>query len=118
MSTQITVCFNIIQAPALFLAKLSVLFFYRRIFCGKPFDIMSWTLIGIVILWFVGSWPSTIFQCGIHFTYLWSSAENVAEHCARGTAIAFGLSVPDVVTDIMILSLPVYWVKFLATFVV
>ncbi|PYI12947.1 hypothetical protein BO99DRAFT_438697 [Aspergillus violaceofuscus CBS 115571] len=43
--------FDIMQPLALALLKLSVLFFYRRLFVGRIFDIASWTLIGVVIAW-------------------------------------------------------------------
>ncbi len=96
---------------ALGTAKLSVIFFYRSIFRGKAFNIASWTMVGVVMAWIFGAFFAVAFQCGNQFLLLWSSAASVASHCSKGSAVALGFSVPDVITDFLILTLPLYWVS-------
>lgn len=96
---------------ALGTVKLSVIFFYRSIFCGRAFNIASWSMICIVLSWFIGAFCAVAFQCGSQFPYLWSSAANIASHCTKGVAVSLGLSIPDVITDGLILAVPLYWVS-------
>jgi len=49
------------------LIKLTVLFFYRRIFIGKWFNICSLSLIALSVVWFVYAILSWLFYCGTHF---------------------------------------------------
>ena len=53
----------------------------------------------------------TAFQCGPRITLLWSSAKSTKMHCKSGEQVALGFSIPDVVIDIMILCMPIYWVS-------
>ena len=96
---------------ALGTVKLSVIFFYRSIFRGRAFNLASWSMVCIVLSWFLGSFCAVAFQCGSQFFYLWSSAANVASHCTKGVAVSLGLSIPDVITDGLILAVPLYWVS-------
>ena len=91
-------------------AKLSVLFFYRNIFCGKAFNVLSISLIVFVSLYMVVMCFMDIFQCGIRFSVMWMSAKNVAEICLPGLAIGLSNAAIDVLTDLCILVLPIYWV--------
>lgn len=109
MRPQLTVYFNFIQVWAFGTAKLSVIFFYRNIFSGHVFNIVSWSMVGVVIAWILGSFFALLFQCNHHISYLWTSAANVASHCTPGTAVGLGFSIPDVITDGLILAMPLYW---------
>lgn len=52
-----------LQPIALGFIKLSALFFYRRIFIGKTFNILSWVLIGITSGWMVAFFFGLFFDC-------------------------------------------------------
>ncbi|CAF9914246.1 MAG: hypothetical protein ALECFALPRED_009506 [Alectoria fallacina] len=101
--------FDIVQIWALGTVKLSVIFFYRGIFRGNPFNIASWTMVGVVIAWTLGTFFAVAFQCAGHFALLWSSAASIASHCSEGSAIGLGFSTLDVITDGLILMMPLYW---------
>ena len=101
-------CFDIIQTCALGTAKLSVIFFYRSIFRGRAFNIASWSMVCIVLSWLLGYLCAIAFQCGSRFPYIWSS---IASHCTKGAAVGLGFSIPDVLTDGLILAMPLYWVS-------
>ena len=68
-------------------------------------------MIIVVIAWTLGGFLAVALQCDSHINYLWSSAANVAAHCRRGTAIGLGYAIPDVITDGLILAMPLYWVR-------
>ena len=105
--------YDILQILALGTAKLSVVFFYRSIFCGKTFNIASWTMVGVVIAWTLGAFCASVFQCAARFHLLWSSAASIARYCNKGSASALGGFIPDVITDGLIFMMPLYWVIIL-----
>lgn len=59
------------------LAKLSMLFFYRRIFCIT--DRWNWIgvstsmVICVTLLWTLAGFFTTIFQCGKHVDWFWTN---------------------------------------------
>ena len=68
-------------------------------------------MVCIVVSWFLGYFVAVTFQCGTHIPYLWSSSPSVASHCTKGASIGLGFSIPDVITDGLILAMPLYWVS-------
>lgn len=108
---KLAVCMNWMQLWTLGLSKLSVIFFYRSIFVGRPFRILSIVMIIIVTLWVLGGFFAVAFQCGTRITLLWASAKTTGVYCTSGKKVAFGFSIPDVIIDFMILCMPIYWVS-------
>ncbi|KAH8590154.1 hypothetical protein B0O99DRAFT_521821 [Bisporella sp. PMI_857] len=98
---------NIIQIIAFGAIKLSVLLFYRRIFIGKRFNIATWTLMVTVILWTMGFTVVFVFQCKLNFWALWSTLFDMVENCLQGVFLYEALTVSDIITDFLILSVPV-----------
>lgn len=70
-------------------------------------------MLGIVIAWILGAFFAVVFQCADHFSLVTSSAASVASHCTKGSAVGLGFSIPDVITDSLILMMPLYWVSSL-----
>ena len=70
-------------------------------------------MLGTVIAWTLGAFFAVLFQCADHFPLVTSSAASVASHCAKGSAVGLGFSIPDVITDCLILMMPLYWVNSL-----
>lgn len=107
---QVEFAFELMQVLALGFVKLSVLFFYRRIFCtiqGGAFDHINKIMIVISIAWMVAFFFSHLFSCGTSFYAQWGSIEDTLVHC-KGSLLmenAFGIS--DFVTDAMVLVLPI-----------
>lgn len=89
--------------------KLSVLFFYRRIFCIRGlrewFRNVSTVTIAIVVLWLVVFQFLTGFQCGTHFSALWDGT--YLQYCVLSFPFLYGLAVSDVILDVWILALPI-----------
>lgn len=99
-----------IQALAFGFVKLSILYFYRRIFTSRTFGILSYLLIGTVVVWMVGFFFAYMFRCGTQFWALWAPLMYLLEYCYDSKPMFYTLCISDVITDFFILSLPWYWI--------
>lgn len=108
---QIFWVFNMVQDFSFGLAKLSVLFFYRRIFSTPVFKGLTTTLMAIVSIWSVGFFFAYLFRCGTNFWALWAPLEDLIKYCYTSTPMFYALGISDVVTDVLILILPFFWVR-------
>ena len=86
--------------------KLSVLFFYVRIFPQRQFRIIC-ILVGIVcIAWFIAYILLFFFTC-IPFAYYWDKSIP-GGHCMNENHIGYyGTTPPDILTNIVLLVLPI-----------
>lgn len=88
------------------LSKLSVLFFYHRIFTVTKLRQLTNVVIGLVFLWTLGFELSTIFQC-TPIRAAWDVTEgNKGARCIQSVNWPNSLAISDGITDIMILLLP------------
>ncbi|MCJ1486508.1 hypothetical protein MMC06_006685 [Schaereria dolodes] len=102
------VCQLILEATAyvpIGITKLSILFFYRRIFRGTAFNIVTWTTIGLVASWIVAFFFATIFgwtpvQLSLH------DPNNPDVHCIDSISFFYGGAGSDVLIDFIILAMP------------
>ena len=96
---------------ALVFLKLSMLFFYRRLFCGRAFDIISWALIGFCCAWAVAFIVALGTVCGNDIQKDFGSLGERKAECNDVFTLIICLSVFDVVADlaILILPLPMIW---------
>ncbi|KAI0485071.1 hypothetical protein GGR56DRAFT_616728 [Xylariaceae sp. FL0804] len=101
--------FDLVQCFAFGTAKLSVLFFYRRIFRGKTFHILTTSMIIIVVIWTVGFFFAILFRCGTQFWALWAPLKYLLANCYDSTPLFQAFAISDVITDTFILIIPVYW---------
>lgn len=89
--------------------KLSVLFFYRRLFVVKRntlFDIVTKVAIVIVTLWTIAFFFLTIFYCGVHIDAIWGNVIEAAEVCPDGFKAGMAYFASDFGTDALVLLLP------------
>jgi hypothetical protein len=98
--------FNIMSPLALGFIKLSILFFYRRIFRGRTFDILSWTLITLVVLWTLGFFLVQVFDCRTHFSTNWGTLADL-QKCLSSFKQLLACSISDFIMDLFILVLPI-----------
>lgn len=110
IAVQTSEAFNLLCACALGPTKLSFIFFYRRIFRGSAFNIVSRSALCFVVVWAITKFFLDLFQCNRHIGWLSTSAKNLAEHCIAGESIALFDATVDVATDLFIIILPLYWV--------
>ncbi|MCJ1245345.1 hypothetical protein MMC30_002549 [Trapelia coarctata] len=110
--------YEAVEPLALGLVKLSILFFYRRIFCTpgpRSYNIAINTIIVIVICWAVTFEFAAIFQCGRNIPIAWGTIL-ANESCVQETVLLGAYVLSDVLTDIIILCtpLPMVWALHMA----
>lgn len=106
---QVQYVFIILMFLAYGIIKLSITLYYRRIFVGVKgtlFDWISKIAIMIVVLWAIACLFSSILSCGTHFFANWSSYQNTALHYGAINDVTSTYVVSDLITDVMILCLP------------
>lgn len=96
--------------------KLSILFFYRRLFCSTlvsltPFSVVTSVLITLVLAWTVAFGIGAIFLCGVRPAYAWAPVAVVAEKCSAQLKFLEGYAISDFITDVLIWSLPIPQVR-------
>lgn len=99
------------QVPALALIKVSILCFYRRIFLGRAFNIASWALIGVAVLWGFAFFIARFTACGTSLAAQWSSFASLKGKCVNTFDIFIFLSAFDVALDLAILIIPIPLVR-------
>jgi len=87
--------------------KLSIVFFYRRIFLGRAFTVTSWVIIILVIAWGVSFSIAVITGCGQNLTAWWSSLAFAGLKCVKLFDLLLAFSVSDVIIDFVLLIVPI-----------
>ena len=88
------------------LTKLSVLLFYKRVFRGNTFNFAVWTMISIVGVWSVAFFFANLLQC-YPIWLNWEASGAQATSCIQTNMMYLAQAWTDVLTDMMILSLPI-----------
>lgn len=90
-------------------AKISALFFYRRIFCVTKRDYFNYTIIATLVglfAWTIAFDILSMLQCRSHFTAFWNGDFEV--YCVEvNREWAMGLAYSDFLLDLWVLLLPV-----------
>ena len=89
--------------------KLSITLFYRRIFVASKGTTFDWVIIVAVVVtvvWTIAFFFGNMFACGIHISAAWSTVHDAKSYCRRPLDFSNALVVSDLVTDIIILFLP------------
>ena len=103
--------FNLIQVLALGLVKLSILFFYRRVFRGRAFNIANWVLIGTVTAWATTFFIAIVAGCGTSIAARFQTLGALKKECVNTFAIEVALAVTDVAVDLVMLIMPIPLVR-------
>lgn len=93
------------------LVKLSILYFYRRLFVVDNtggFHILTNVTIGVVILWFIAIELLFTFVCGRHVDALWGNLDQVEKFCHGELSFHAeeAMAVSDLVLDLVIFFFP------------
>ena len=88
------------------LTKLSVLLFYKRVFRGNTFNVAVWSMIAIVSVWTIAFFFSNLLQC-YPIWVNWESSGGLIDYCINTNMMYLAQAWTDVLTDTMILSLPI-----------
>jgi hypothetical protein len=92
--------------------KLSLLFFFRRIFGFWP-SFRRWNniLIGLVTAWMTAFAFADLLLCGTHIDIHWAIDQTSGKkYCGSTGALLIAFAITSVLTDIMVLSLPLPYI--------
>jgi len=98
---------QIITIPALGAVKLSALFYYYRIFCPHktgPTRLIIISAIVIVVLWTLCNLCVAVFACGTNVKLFFGAP---SDRCINILLWLYTLSITDLITDVMVLVLPI-----------
>ena len=90
--------------------KFSILFFYRRLFPVNKLRIATFALLGTIAALWITSALASILPC-TPVSYNWDRTQQGGHCLGNRGAFTIGVSVPNIVTDVLILllPLPVIW---------
>ena len=103
---QLELVYYLLMVVTFGVVKLSVLLLYRRIFVGPIFKKFSLGVCILVGIWSLAFFLAYAFECKTHITALWTSTEEIAEYCINTNAIDLGFGISDVLTDILVIAIP------------
>jgi hypothetical protein len=91
--------------------KLSFVFFFRRIFVvGKArsrFHVISLLVAITTGLWCIAFFLWFLFSCRSHFAARWTTIKTLGTYCPTDDMSDLALAISDMITDVMVLSLPI-----------
>ena len=96
------------QTLAIGPTKIAILVFYRRIFVGRAFNIITYIMIGIMIAWTVAFLFANMFECW-PIEESWKNAPGLGTntHCIATIPMYMAQVYTDVIMDVLILVLPI-----------
>jgi hypothetical protein len=99
--------YEVMGAVGLTLIKLSILFFFRRIFHVRAFIWANNVVIGITLAWGIAYTFALAFQC-VPVSTLWNKLESeYGENCVMVLPFYLSFAFSDLILDILIFVLPV-----------
>ncbi|KAF2248537.1 hypothetical protein BU26DRAFT_605986 [Trematosphaeria pertusa] len=103
-----------IVTPLLGTIKLSVLFFYRRLFVidnhyKNARNLILIFMITVIALWATASGLLFMFTCGTHWRAIYASVgdESTEGMCLNGLDIGYSFAISDFMTDAIIILIPI-----------
>ncbi|MCJ1401060.1 hypothetical protein MMC11_004272 [Xylographa trunciseda] len=112
LSLKLLFAFTKLNVLGLGLVKLSIVCFYRRIFCsvGTQKDWFHWATLAsiyIMIAWTISFFFAFLFSCGTNFYAQWgTNLDNIVACPAHQPLIIMGFTISDMIIDLFILFLP------------
>ncbi|KAI1427097.1 hypothetical protein F5Y12DRAFT_738617 [Xylaria sp. FL1777] len=104
---------QLLSVLSLVFTKLSIVLFYRRIFRGNVFTIVSSVLLAIITGWGIAFFFATLLEC-IPTSETWMSLYGTPQHdahCYQYLPMFIATAISNMIVDIAILSvpLPIVW---------
>ncbi|KAK4041921.1 hypothetical protein C8A01DRAFT_34028 [Parachaetomium inaequale] len=103
---------QLLSVLSLVFTKLSIVVFYRRIFRGKVFSIISSILLGVVAAWGVAFFFATLFEC-MPIPMVWKTLFGTPDHqavCYNYLPMFWATAISNMIIDVVILALPMPFV--------
>lgn len=105
---QMLIVYQIVYYNAMVLAKLSYLFFYLRIFVTEAFRLAAWICMGCALSYWLGSMLQIFLICQ-PFAKNWDPT--LEGHCASQNVAFSTIGAFNLVTDLLIMLLPVHFIR-------
>jgi len=102
------VAYQVIYGTALLFGKMSYLYFYRRIFINEGMRKATLIVMGVVVAWWVAN-NLQIFLICTPFNSNWDVT--VKSHCGNRPAAFTTIGAINMVTDVIIMLLPIHFVR-------
>lgn len=103
---KLTFAFGNIYFPSVMLPKLAMLFFYLRIFVQRWQRRACYILMGVLVATAVAAVIVNLTQC-VPLEYAWTVNEVAGERCIKQHLFWSLISLPNIITDLIMLALPV-----------
>ncbi|KAI4864898.1 hypothetical protein F4820DRAFT_422024 [Hypoxylon rubiginosum] len=91
--------------------KLSIVYFYRRIFCSHYssnfLSKATWGVIYFLYIWIVAFLLGFIFDCGVQFWSNWGPLINDFSYCYSTFGLTAAFTISDVLSDFVVILLPI-----------
>lgn len=100
---------QVVYKVLLGLNKVSLLFLYLRIFVSRAFQITCYIVMTIVVSWSFSAIMATILQC-IPVNAYWDRSIKTAK-CTNTDAFWYAYAIINIITDVMILVLPLWEIR-------
>ncbi|KAJ5777588.1 hypothetical protein N7520_000834 [Penicillium odoratum] len=107
LMVKMLIIYQIVYYNAMVLAKFSYLFFYLRIFVTREFRILTWICMGCAASYWTGSMLQIFLIC-IPFEKNWDAT--VPGHCASQNVAFSTIGAFNLITDVMIMALPIRFI--------
>jgi len=107
-TSQIEFSLNLLLILAYGFIKLSIVFFYKRLFGvdRSIFKLLTWIMTGFVVAWTVCFLFMFIFGCGTHVSAFWGSRLDLITYCGKGLQYEEGLYISEFVINFLLLVMP------------
>ena len=106
MAFLIELVYLVIGVVAIGLVKISVIYFYRRIFSTPKFKLLCNVYIAILILWTITMFIALLSQCGAHLPALFT-INGFFRYCHASHPIGYAFVTSDCITDFITVCLPI-----------
>lgn len=103
---KLTFVFAIIYIPSVMFPKLAMLCFFLRIFVQPWQRRACYILMGVLVATAVATFIANLIQC-VPLEFAWDVKEISGAHCFNQQLFWSLISLPNIITDIVILALPV-----------
>ncbi|KAI9163943.1 hypothetical protein HJFPF1_05577 [Paramyrothecium foliicola] len=100
---------QLLSIASLTFTKLSIAFFYRRIFPSKTFRVCTTVLIAAICCWGISFFLADLLQC-IPTSEIWESLEGQAGHlqsCYNFIPMFYATAISNMCMDLILLSMPI-----------
>jgi hypothetical protein len=108
-SPQIEFAFQLLMIAAYGCIKLSIVYFYRRLFVAGPrtvFAIVTNVTVGVIILWTIAMFLVFLFDCGANIWANWTSLAAAEAYCSIGFTSEEAMAISDLILDFWVMLLP------------